>query len=405
MRILLIHQNFVGHQHAGGTRHLDIASCLVEKGHEVTIVASNVDYLTGKAIPRSEPEEVRGVRIVRAYAIPSVQKGLIWRIISYLSFVPSSAWTAWKIGRVDVVLGTTPPIFQLPPTWLLSRFRRVPFVLEVLDLWPDFAIGMGILKNRFLIWLARRAEWFFYRAAQHLIVNSPAYGDYLVEGGIGRERVTYVPMGVDLALFDPHANGREVREQFGLGNKFVATYAGALGMANDLDTVLGAAELLKDDPDIHVLLVGGGKERPRLEEEARRRQLHNVTFGGAFPKDRIGQVLAASDACIATLLDIPEFRTPFPNKVLDYMAAGRPVLLAIDGVIREVVEQAGGGVFVPPGDAAALAAAIRRLKADPQAARAMGLAGRKHIEDFYPIRLQAERFERVFQSVTEGRRK
>lgn len=404
MRILLIHQNFVGHKHAGGTRHLDIGACLVQAGHEVTIVASNVDYLTGQAIQRSEPEDFQGVRIVRAYAIPSVQKGFIWRAISYISFIPFAAWTAWKIGPVDVVLGTTPPVFQLPPTWLLSRFRRVPFVLEVLDLWPEFAIGLGVLKNRFLIWLARLVEWFFYRAAKHLIVNSPAYKDYLVQGGIRPETVTYIPMGVDLDLFTPDARGQEIRERFQLGDRFVATYAGALGLANDLDTIIGAADLLRDDPQIQILIVGGGKERGRLEAEVERRGLKNVTFGGAFPKDQIGQVLAASDACIATLRDIPEFRTPFPNKVLDYMAAGRPVLLAIDGVIREVVEAAGGGLFVQPSDPAALANAIRQLKSDPESARAMGRAGRKHIEDFYPIELQARRFEQVFQSVIKERR-
>ena len=268
----------------------------------------------------------------------------------------------------------------------------------MLDLWPDFAIGMGVLKNPLLIWIARRVEWFFYRRADHLIVNSPAYKDYLVDGGIKADDVTYIPMGVDLSLFDPKDNGRAVRDQWHLGQKFVATYAGSLGMANDLDTILGAAELLKDDRDIQILLVGGGKERPRLEEIALAKDLHNVTFGGTYPKDQINQVLAASDACIATLRDIPEFRTPFPNKVLDYMAAGRPILLAIDGVIREVMDAAGGGIFVPPGNPAALAAAIRELKADPERARQMGIAGRRHIESNYHIQLQADRFAKVFNA-------
>ncbi|HEY6564103.1 MAG TPA: glycosyltransferase family 4 protein [Pirellulaceae bacterium] len=404
MRILILHQNFVDHQHPGGTRHLDIAACLVQRGHEVTIVASNVDYLTGRSIPRQEAEVYQGVRVLRAYALPSVQRGLVWRTLSYLSFVPSSAWTAWRAGPFDLVLGTTPPIFQLPSAWLVARLRRIPFVLEVLDLWPDFAIGMGVLKNRWLIAAARFVEWFFYRAADHLVVNSPAYGDYLVEGGISRDHVTFIPMGVDLALFDPEHDGRETRARFQLGNRFVATYAGSLGMANDLDTILDSAALLRDEPDVHFLLVGGGKERPRLESLARDRRLDNVTFAGTVPKEQVGEVLAASNACIATLRDIPEFRMPFPNKVLDYMAAGRPVLLAIDGVIRNVVETAGAGIFVPPGDAAALAAAIRRLQADPQAAQAMGRAGHEHVKQFYPIGVQAERFAEVFARVSHQAR-
>ncbi len=248
MRILIIHQNFVDHQHPGGTRHLDIARRLVRKGHEVTIVASQVDYLTGRRIADRGVELYDGVQVVRAYAIPSVQRGLIWRTISYLSFLPCSFWTAMKVGPVDLVLGTTPPIFQLPSTWLVALLRRAPFVLEVLDLWPEFAIGMGVLKNRLLIWLARRAEWFFYRVARQLVVNSPAYRDYLVRGGIDPELVTFIPMGVDPELFTPDSQGQDVRQQLGLADKFIVTYAGALGMANDLDTVIRAAEILRDVP-------------------------------------------------------------------------------------------------------------------------------------------------------------
>ena len=137
MRILIIHQNFVDHQHPGGTRHLDIATRLVQKGHDVTIVASQVDYLTGRRIADRGVEVYDGVKVVRAYALPSVQQGLIWRTISYLSFLPCSFWTALKVGPVDLVLGTTPPIFQLPSTWLVALLRRAPFVLEGLDLWPE----------------------------------------------------------------------------------------------------------------------------------------------------------------------------------------------------------------------------------------------------------------------------
>ncbi len=163
MHVLIIHQNFVDHKHPGGTRHLDVGADLVRKGHQVTIVASNVDYLTGTQIPRDGEENYQGVRVVRAYGLPTVQKGLIWHTLSYLSFIPSSFLAGMRVPSVDVVLGTTPPIFQLPPTWLVALFRRKPFVLEVLDLWPDYAVGMGVLTNPILIWLCRFAERFFYR--------------------------------------------------------------------------------------------------------------------------------------------------------------------------------------------------------------------------------------------------
>ena len=404
MHILIIHQNFVDHKHAGGTRHLDIAKRLVVKGHEVTIVASNVDYLTGNKIPKQDAEMYDGVRVVRAYAIPAVQRGILWRVASYVSFLPFALLKGLRVGRVDVVLATTPPIFQLPSTWFVALFRRVPFVLEVLDLWPDFAIGMGVLKNRFLIAAARFVEWFFYRRAKHLVVNSPAYLDYLVEGGIDRDLVTFIPMGVDTSLFDPTSQGEDVRAQHGLGDCFVVTYAGSLGMANDLDTVIGAAKILQaTHPDIRFLLAGDGKERPRLEALVKSLGIDNMTFGGHFAKETVGRVLAASDICVATLLDIPEFKTPFPNKVFDYMAAGRPIALGIDGVIRDVVENAGAGVFFPPGDSQALADCIVRIKDDPDRATRMGVAGRRCAEDEYSIQLQADRFLKAFEKVTSSK--
>jgi glycosyltransferase involved in cell wall biosynthesis len=310
---------------------------------------------------------------------------------------------AFRHGKVDVVLGTTPPIFQLPATWIVSIFRRAPFVLEVLDLWPEFAIGMGVLKNRLIIWMARKVEWFFYRRGRQLVGNSPAYRDYLIEGGIPEDRVTFIPMGVDLSLFDPESRGDKMRERFGLGDKFVVTYAGAHGISNDLDTILDAATLTKDDPEIHYLFVGGGNEKPRLEAKAKELNLTNVTFGGTVPKDEVGDVLAASNACCALLKDIPQYKTPFPNKVFDYMAAGRPVLLGIDGVIREVVEAAEAGIFFHPGKGAELADAVRRMKNNPQLVRSMKESGREYVRQHYDIALQADRFEEVFEKAIRRR--
>jgi len=140
-----------------------------------------------------------------------------------------------------------------------------------------------------------------------------------------------------------------------------------------------AADLLKTRTDIHILIVGEGKERKRLEDCSRQLGLDNITFAGSYPKNQMGEVFAASDACIALLKDIPMFTTTYPNKVFDYMAAGRPTVLAIDGVIREVIEAAGGGIFVPPGNARLLADTIASLADNPQEAKAMGKAARVYV--------------------------
>ena len=398
MRILLVHQNYVDHRHPGGTRHLDFAKHFGENGHQTTIVASTVDYLTGTEIANDESPPFEGVTVRRAYALPSVQKGLLWRAVSFISFVPFSFLKALRSERPNVVLGTSPPLFQLPSPWLVAKIRRAPFVLEILDLWPEFAIGMGVLKNPVLIKIARWVEHFFYHAAAHLVVNSPAFKEYLIEHGIPEDKITVVPMGVELDFFDPQHDGAEFKRSLGLEGKFVVTYAGALGQANDLDTIIDAANELKDEPQIHFLFAGDGNQRSHLQSRVESLGLKNVSFGGFFPKQKMKDVLAASDACVATLRDIPEFRTPYPNKVFDYMAAGKPIILGIAGAIQEVVENAQAGICIAPGDALGLADSALRLFNDRSLAESFGESGRQFVETKFSSRIQAAKFEAVLVS-------
>lgn len=396
MHVLMIHQAFAGPNDPGGTRHFEFARHLVAQGHAVTIVAANLNYQTGKpVIPDAglvAEERIEGVRVLRCYIYPSLHRSFVWRVVAFLSFMLSSVVVAMRAGPVDIVMGTSPPIFQAVSAWFVAFLRRRLFLLEIRDLWPVFAIDMGVLKSPLLIRLSRWVEAFLYARADQILVNSPAYRDYMLERGLPASKVALIPNGVDPAMFDPEATGAAFRARFGLDSRFVVTYAGALGAANDLPTVLRAARLLRDQPEIRFLLVGDGKERPALEAMSRELGLDNVIFTGPLPKSEMGEVLGASDACVATLLDIPMFRTTYPNKVFDYMAAGRPTLLAIDGVIRRVIDEAGGGVFVPPGSPDDLAAAVARLADDPAAARAMGEAARRHVVQHFNRAQHAQQF-------------
>lgn len=402
MRILLIHQAFVGPGEAGGTRHYELGRLCVQRGHAFTVVASPVSYLSGKRSADNErgaTEEFDGVRVLRSYAPETLHRSFLWRIIAFLSFMVSSVATALQAGPVDLVMGTTPPIFQALSACLVAALRRRPFLLEVRDLWPAFAIDMGVLRQPLLIKLARWTERFLYARASHFLVNSPAYRDYLIDMGMPAAKVTLIPNGVDVGMFPPDLNGAAFRQAWGLDNRFVVTYAGALGLANDIPTLLSAAERLTNRPDVHILLVGDGKERVHLEGMVKDRKLGNVTFTGALPKVQMPEVLAATDACVAILQDIPMFRTTYPNKVFDYMAAGRPTVLAIDGVIRDVIEAAGGGLFVPPGDAAALTEAVSFLYDHPEKARTMGASARAYVVEHFDRQRQAEAFVELAQQV------
>jgi len=403
MLTILIHQTFATKDEPGGTRHYELGRRLVADGQEFTVVTSDVSYQTGKrSVPRRKlvTESFEdGIRILRAYTYSAIHRSYFSRVISFLTFMATAVVAGAGAGLPDVVMGTTPPIFQAISAWILSILRRRPFLLEVRDLWPEFAIDIGLLKNPLLIYFARSLEMFLYSRADHLLVNSPAYRDYLVRKGVPPWKISLIPNGVDPEMFDPTNRADHFRSRLQLQGKFVVTYAGAIGMANDIDVVVQSADILHFRDDIHFLVVGDGKERKRLEFDAKKRNLTNITFAGSFPKSEMETVLAASDACIAILRNITMFTTTYPNKVFDYMAAGRPIVLAIDGVIRDVVEAAQGGVFVQPGDPHAMASAILQLADHPGHAGQMGRNARRYVVRHFNRDDHARQFAELLRSV------
>jgi glycosyltransferase involved in cell wall biosynthesis len=292
----------------------------------------------------------------------------------------SSFWLGLGVKNVDVVWGTSPPIFQGVTAWALARLKGAKFLFEVRDLWPQFAVAVGVLTNPILIRMSEWLERFLYRHADRVMVNSPGYREHVEVRGA--KRVELVPNGADPSMFNPEDEGASFRTRHLLTDKFVALYAGAHGMSNDLGVVLEAAKMLADT-NIQIVLLGDGKEKANLQAQANEMGLTNVTFVSSVPKSEMSGALAAADACIAILKPLDEYKTTYPNKVFDYMAAGRPVALAIDGVIREVVESANCGIFAEPGNPSALAEAIRALAADRAKARKMGLKGRAYLEEHF----------------------
>ena len=405
MHILIIHQAFASFDEPGGTRHFEFARLLASKGHQVTIIASPVSYITGeKTLLSRKPERIGGLReqggieILRARVYSAHHKSFVHRMIAFFSFMLSSFLIGLKVKQVDVVWGTSPPIFQGASAWALARLKGATFLFEVRDLWPEFAVAVGVLKNPVLIHASEWLERFLYRHADEVIVNSPGFIDHVKRGGA--KSVKLIPNGADPSMFDPSDPGVAFRSLYHLDDKFVVLYAGAHGMSNDLDVVLRAAKLLPETY-IQVVLLGDGKEKQALQAMAKTLELSNVTFASSIPKKEMPQAIAASNACIAILKPLDEYKTTYPNKVFDYMAAGRPVLLAIDGVIRDVVEAAECGLFVEPGNAAALAEAIRSLAADPEKSRAMGRKGRQYLDDHFSRDKIVEELIVVLKGITK----
>ena len=401
MHILLIHQAFASLQEPGGTRHYELARYLAEKGHRITVIASPVSYLTGKSSPQhifsKTKIEEDGITIFRTYTYPALHRSFFHRIFSFLSFMLSSFFTAMQIDHIDLVWGTSPPIFQGLTAWMVARLKRRKFIFEVRDLWPDFAIAVGVLRQPLLIRASHWLEKFLYRRADRVLVNSPGFINHVRE--LGARKIDLVPNGADPRMFDPTQDGFSFRKEHQLETKFIVLYAGAHGLSNNLGTILEAARLLLDRPDIALVLLGDGKDKPALVQRAQELELTNLFFLPPLPKSQMPAALAAADACIAILKPIPLFSTVYPNKVFDYMAAGKPVILAIKGVIREVIESVQAGIPVEPGDATGIAQAIQKLTDQQELGKEMGQRGRHYIETHFDRAVLADKLEKIFMDV------
>lgn len=398
MNILLIHQAFVTTGDAGGTRHIEFARYLAAHGHHITIITSPVSYLTGEnRLPGfylwKKQEFEPNIEIRYCFTSSGMHKGFLPRLLAFFSFMISSFFCELSVPKVDLVWGTSPNIFQGWTAWLSARCKGCVFLLEIRDLWPEFAVAMGALNNKVLIRMSLWLEKFLYTHADAIIVNSPGFIPHI--RSICGKTAELVPNGSDPEMFVSRDNGAAFRAKYALGDAFVVMYSGAHGPANDLETVLKAAEILRENDGIRFVFVGGGKDKPRLQALAEEMRLPNVLFTPPVSKNEIADVMAAGNAGLAILRKLDLFKTTYPNKVFDIMASGRPVICQIDGVVREVVEQYNAGVFVEPGDAAALAEAVLALSADPRRCAQLGANGQAAIREHFDRSSAAAQLESI----------
>jgi glycosyltransferase involved in cell wall biosynthesis len=356
----------------GGSRFNEMTRLWSEAGHEVTVLAGMVNYASGK-----KNEKYKGkyfvteqlnpkLTVIRCHVSEAYNVNFLGRLWAYFSFVFSSIWAGFtKIkGKHDVILVTSPPLFVAITAYILSLFKRTPFVFEVRDLWPESAIDTGVLKNGLIIKLAFWVESFIYRKASAINVLTPAFRKKLIEiKGVPESKIWYIPNAADFGLSDGLLESFDsiaFKKELGLEGKFVITYVGAHGVANHLIQVLDTAELLRDKPEVVFLLIGEGMEKLMLKEVAARRGLTNqVRFIDSVPKAEVFKYILASDVGASILKKVDTFKTVYSNKTFDYMACKKPIFMLIDGVSRELVEEANCGKYVEPENAPEFAAVIR----------------------------------------------
>jgi colanic acid biosynthesis glycosyl transferase WcaI len=325
-------------------------------------------------------------------------------MLNYSSFCASAASTGLFLSRPDVVIASSPQLLVALSGWWLARWKRVPFVFEVRDLWPESlaAVGMGNANSLLHRALAKIAG-FLYRHADRIVVVTPAFEDYLVEHWrVPRKKISVIENGVETRLFasEPYSDeaGAGLRRELTAEGKFVVSYIGTMGMAHGLETIIAAASQLRDtNPEIVFLMLGEGAEKERIVALAQQRGLNNVRFVDQQPREKIPAYICASDVCLVLLKKTDLFKTVIPTKMLEFMSCARPVILGVDGQARTILEEAGGGLVIEPENSDALANAIRYLAANREAARTMGKNGREHIVRKFSRQQTAEKYISVLE--------
>ncbi len=409
MHILFLTHYFPPEVNAPASRTYENAVRWVRKGHEVTVLTCAPNHPNGILYPGYENrwvqwEERDGVRVLRVKTFLSANKGVKKRILNYVSYMASAAAFSWLVRKVDLVVSTSPQFFCGMAGYFVSRLKRRPWVLEIRDLWPESIISVGAISSRKTIRALEGMETYLYKSADHIISLTRAFKRHIVKRGVAPAKISIITNGVDLDRFQPVENTNGFRREHGLDGKFVAAYIGTHGMAHGLEVVMRAAERLRDRKDIALMLVGDGAERQNLLNLKHEMGLDNLIMLGQQPKERMPEILSATDACMVLLRNTPLFETVIPSKIFEAMGMKRPIILGVRGESREIVEKAGCGLSIPPEDDGALASAVLDLADGPDLCTRMGEEGYRCAVEKYNRDSLADEYLRILTHIHQTRK-
>lgn len=395
MNILYIHQYFKTPDIPGGTRSYWNSLELIKNGHKVTVIRYD------KTIKQTvERKVVDGITIISIKIEYSMYMGILARLQAFLSFMFYSTRIALKEKNIDLVIATSTPLTIGFPALVLKKFKKIPYIFEVRDLWPEVPIQMGGLKNKLVIKVARWFERAIYKNASHIIALSPGMQQGVIDTGISKESTTMIPNMAKIDKFWTRAINLEIVKKHKINPEtFKIIYFGALGEANAIEYVLDAAELLKSEHTIEFLFIGYGPKSDVIIERVRTHNLTNVSYLGVFEMETTSDIVNCCDVSLVTFDNIPILATNSPNKLFDSLSAGKPIIVNSPGWTKDLVEDYDCGVFVDPTSPKSMADKIITLKNSPETIKRMGINSRKLAETKYDKSILCKEFVSVVQQV------
>ncbi|MFH1741064.1 MAG: glycosyltransferase family 4 protein [bacterium] len=384
MRILFLTHYYPPEIGAPQARISELAQHLKTFGHEVIILTCFPNYPTGVVASGYRGkfflhETVDGISVFRTYVFPSPKRGFVRRILSELSFALSSILASSAVPACDLVITECPPLVLGVAGIMFARLKHARHVFNVADLFPESAIEMGVLKNWLLITVAHGMANLIYRHSELLTVTSLGQEERLVTKGVPRDKIAFVPNGVDTQTFQPTDDQFDFRGKLGLSGAFIVFYGGTHGLPQGLETLIEAARLLKQETGIVFLFAGEGLMKPRLLQLAQSYQLENTRFINPQARSLMPDLVNSIDVGVISLRKLDVFAGVLPSKMFEYMACGKPIIGAVHGDSRRVIESAQCGIAVDPESPGPFAEAVLRLAQESQTRTVMGENGRRYV--------------------------
>jgi glycosyltransferase involved in cell wall biosynthesis len=408
MRILFLTQYFPPETGAPSNRLSDLADRLANLGHQVTVLTALPNYPQGVIFDGYRgrfmmTEKRNSIQIIRSWIFATRSKKILPKLVNYFSFaILSSLVGAYTVKSSDIVFVESPPLFLAISGYLLARMKRAKFVLNISDLWPESAIALGVLRNdriiRCSVWLEKE----LYRRAD--LVTGQTQG---IMAGI-RNRWPLAPRALLTNGVAPEflvrieavrASRSKLRQELGFADSFIVAYTGVHGFSQRLETIIRAAELLSSYKDIQFIFWGDGPEKPGLEAMVQAKHLSNVQFSPSQPASRMPELLTSVDVSIVPLARTELFKGALPSKLFEALGAGVPVVAAVEGEAKSLVEASGGGIVIEPENAQQMAEAIVCLYRDAGLREKLSAEGRSYVAMHYNRKTIAERFENLLLAV------
>lgn len=384
MKILFLTQYCPPEVGAPQNRIFEFAKQLKKFGHEVTILTAMPNYPRGEIFEEYRgkkivKETIDGIDIVRTGIYATKSKDFVKRLRNYLSFTWSSVFSGAKhIEEQDVIITESPPLFLGWSGYVLSKMKRAKFVFNVSDLWPESAEKLGVLHNKAMIKASTWLEEFCYRKAAAVTGQTKGIVDNIVSRGFDKNKVHIITNGVDTEFFKKENKSEEFRESIGIEDKFAVVYAGIHGIAQGLEVLVDAAEIIKEEKEIQIVFIGEGPEKPMLMNRVKEKKLENVTFLPMQHKKDMPKIIASMDATVVPLKKLDIFKGALPSKMFENLASEIPIVLAVEGEAENLINSAKAGIVVEPENSKEIAEAILRLYKDKELREKLGENGREY---------------------------